>query len=78
MHPYDPRTGTGTFWPRSASWRRRSSRRAFLVQWIISERRRVTMCRSRSGTLSLSGGILMTIYGVFRRDPVIILGRLRH
>jgi lipid-A-disaccharide synthase-like uncharacterized protein len=25
--------------------------------------------------LSLSGGILMTIYGVARRDPVIILGQ---
>jgi lipid-A-disaccharide synthase-like uncharacterized protein len=47
----------------------------FIIQWIASERRRVSHVPVGFWWLSLTGGILMTIYGVLRRDPVIILGQ---
>jgi len=47
----------------------------FIIQWISSERRRMSHVPVGFWWLSLFGGILMTIYGVLRRDPVIILGQ---
>lgn len=47
----------------------------FIVQWISSERRKMSHVPIEFWYLSVSGGILMTIYGVARRDPVIILGQ---
>ena len=47
----------------------------FIIQWISSERRRMSHVPVGFWWLSLCGGILMTIYGVLRRDPVIILGQ---
>jgi len=47
----------------------------FIIQWIASERRRVSHIPVGFWWLSLGGGVLMTIYGLFRRDPVIILGQ---
>ncbi len=47
----------------------------FIIQWIASERRRMSHVTVQFWWLSLSGGVLMTIYGVMRRDPVIIFGQ---
>jgi lipid-A-disaccharide synthase-like uncharacterized protein len=47
----------------------------FLVQWIASERKRMSHVPVGFWYLSLGGGILMVIYGILRRDPVIILGQ---
>jgi lipid-A-disaccharide synthase-like uncharacterized protein len=47
----------------------------FIIQWIASERRRVSHIPVQFWWLSLGGGVLMTIYGLMRRDPVIILGQ---
>lgn len=47
----------------------------FIVQWISSERRKVSHVPIAFWYFSLIGGILMTAYGVMRRDPVIILGQ---
>jgi lipid-A-disaccharide synthase-like uncharacterized protein len=47
----------------------------FIIQWIASERRRESHVPVGFWWLSLSGGVLMTIYGLLRRDPVIILGQ---
>jgi lipid-A-disaccharide synthase-like uncharacterized protein len=47
----------------------------FIIQWISSERRRMSHVPVAFWWLSLSGGILMTVYGLLRRDPVIILGQ---
>ncbi len=47
----------------------------FIIQWIASERRRASHIPVGFWWLSLGGGVLMTIYGLFRRDPVIILGQ---
>ncbi len=47
----------------------------FIVQWIASERRRQSHVPVGFWWLSLAGGVLMTMYGLLRRDPVIILGQ---
>jgi lipid-A-disaccharide synthase-like uncharacterized protein len=47
----------------------------FIIQWIASERRKMSHVPVGFWWLSLSGGILMTIYGVLRRDPVIVFGQ---
>lgn len=47
----------------------------FIIQWIASERRKQSHVPVGFWWLSLSGGVLMTIYGLLRRDPVIILGQ---
>ncbi len=47
----------------------------FLIQWIASERKRMSHVPIQFWYLSLLGGVLMTIYGVARRDPVIVLGQ---
>lgn len=47
----------------------------FIVQWISSERRKASHVPVEFWYLSLVGGILMTLYGVARRDPVIIFGQ---
>ncbi len=47
----------------------------FIIQWIASERRKESHIPIHFWYLSLCGGILMTFYGLLRRDPVIILGQ---
>ena len=47
----------------------------FIIQWVASERRRTSHIPVHFWWLSVVGGVLMTIYGVLRRDPVIILGQ---
>lgn len=47
----------------------------FIVQWIASERRRMSHVPVTFWWLSLSGGVLMASYGVLRRDPVIVFGQ---
>jgi lipid-A-disaccharide synthase-like uncharacterized protein len=47
----------------------------FLVQWIASERKRESHVPLAFWYLSLTGGVLMTVYGVLRGDPVIVLGQ---
>lgn len=47
----------------------------FIVQWIVSERRRQSHVPLAFWYFSLAGGLLMTVYGIGRRDPVIILGQ---
>jgi lipid-A-disaccharide synthase-like uncharacterized protein len=48
----------------------------FIVQWISSERRRESHIPLAFWYFSLSGGILMTIYGVLRGDLVIVVGQV--
>ena len=47
----------------------------FLVQWIMSERARRSVVPEMFWYFSITGGILMFIYGVLREDPVIMLGQ---
>ena len=48
----------------------------FLVQWIVSERRRKSVIPNAFWFLSLGGGALLLCYALYRRDPVFIVGQL--
>lgn len=47
----------------------------FLVQWIASERKGVSTVPTVFWYLSLSGGIMLLIYSIWRADPVFIVGQ---
>lgn len=48
----------------------------FLVQWLVSERRRQSVIPAAFWYLSLGGATGLLIYSVWRRDPVFIVGQL--
>jgi lipid-A-disaccharide synthase-like uncharacterized protein len=47
----------------------------FVVQWLISERKRDSVVPVAFWWLSLLGGGALLIYAVSRQDPVIIVGQ---
>ncbi|NUB43070.1 lipid-A-disaccharide synthase N-terminal domain-containing protein [Fertoebacter nigrum] len=47
----------------------------FIVQWGASERAGRSVMPEAFWYLSISGGIILFIYGIHRREPVLILGQ---
>lgn len=47
----------------------------FMVQWIASERAGKSIVPISFWFLSLSGGALLLVYAIWRKDPVFILGQ---
>lgn len=47
----------------------------FLVQWLASERAGRSVFPMAFWYLSLSGGVILLAYAVWRHDPVFILGQ---
>ena len=47
----------------------------FLVQWVCSERKKVSYIPLVFWYLSIAGGIILLIYAVKREDPVFIVGQ---
>jgi len=47
----------------------------FIVQWISSERKKMSHIPLQFWYLSLCGGIVTAIYAVHRGDPVFIIGQ---
>ena len=47
----------------------------FLIQWIVSERRRESVIPIAFWWFSLLGGVTLLSYAIWRRDPVFILGQ---
>lgn len=47
----------------------------FIVQWISSERKKTSHIPIIFWYLSLSGGLVTTVYAIHRRDPVFIVGQ---
>lgn len=47
----------------------------FLVQWIATEKRKKSHVPLSFWYFSLSGGILLLVYAIHRKDPVFILGQ---
>lgn len=47
----------------------------FLVQWISSEKARKSVVPVAFWWFSICGGILLLAYGIYRGEPVIILGQ---
>ena len=47
----------------------------FLLQWLASEKQRKSVVPVAFWYFSLIGGIMLLLYAIHRRDPVIILGQ---
>lgn len=47
----------------------------FLVQWIVSERRRESVIPVAFWWFSLLGGVTLLTYAIWRRDPVFVIGQ---
>jgi lipid-A-disaccharide synthase-like uncharacterized protein len=47
----------------------------FLVQWLASERAGRSIFPMAFWYLSLSGGFLLLLYAIYRRDPVFMVGQ---
>lgn len=47
----------------------------FIVQWIASERAGRSVMPMAFWAFSISGGMMTLIYGLVRREPVIIMGQ---
>ena len=47
----------------------------FLVQWVVSEKKRDSVVPVAFWWLSLLGGMTLLSYAISRRDPVIIVGQ---
>ena len=75
MHAYDPRTWHWDLLAAFGFLAQALFAARFIVQWISSERKKMSHVPVAFWYLSLSGGLLMTMYGVARRDPVIVLGQ---
>ena len=48
----------------------------FLVQWIASEKKGRSTVPLSFWYLSIGGGLLLLVYAIWRKDPVITLGQL--
>ena len=48
----------------------------FLVQWISSERAGQSVVPMAFWFFSMGGGLMTLIYGIAKREPVIIIGQL--
>jgi lipid-A-disaccharide synthase-like uncharacterized protein len=47
----------------------------FLVQWISSERAGKSVVPMAFWFFSMGGGVMTLIYGIVKREPIIILGQ---
>jgi lipid-A-disaccharide synthase-like uncharacterized protein len=47
----------------------------FVVQWIVSERLGKSVVPIAFWFLSMGGGVMLLIYGLVRREPIIIMGQ---
>jgi lipid-A-disaccharide synthase-like uncharacterized protein len=47
----------------------------FLVQWLVSEKRRESVIPVAFWYLSLAGSAVLLTYSIYRKDPVFILGQ---
>lgn len=48
----------------------------WLVQWLVTERRRRSTVPELFWYFSFAGGLLVLSYGIHRMDPVVILGQV--
>jgi lipid-A-disaccharide synthase-like uncharacterized protein len=48
----------------------------FVIQWLASERKKTSVIPTAFWFLSLAGGMIVLVYGIHRRDSVIIVGQI--
>jgi lipid-A-disaccharide synthase-like uncharacterized protein len=47
----------------------------FVVQWLVSEKRRASVVPTAFWYLSIAGGATLLLYAIYKRDPVFIAGQ---
>ncbi len=47
----------------------------FIVQWIVSEKNRKSIIPTSFWFFSISGGVVLLTYALYKRDPVFIVGQ---
>ncbi len=47
----------------------------FIIQWIVSEKKKESIVPLSFWYLSIGGGIILLIYSVYKKDPVFVLGQ---
>jgi lipid-A-disaccharide synthase-like uncharacterized protein len=47
----------------------------FLIQWIVSERKKESVIPIYFWYFSIGGGLTLLTYALYRQDPVFILGQ---
>jgi lipid-A-disaccharide synthase-like uncharacterized protein len=47
----------------------------FIVQWLVSEKAGKSVVPVAFWFLSMGGGVMLLVYGLVRREPIIILGQ---
>ncbi|MEJ5167479.1 MAG: lipid-A-disaccharide synthase N-terminal domain-containing protein [Thermoanaerobaculia bacterium] len=47
----------------------------FLIQWIVSEKKKESVVPVSFWYFSLIGGLILLSYAIYRKDPVFILGQ---
>ncbi|MBB3108771.1 lipid-A-disaccharide synthase-like uncharacterized protein [Paenibacillus phyllosphaerae] len=48
----------------------------FVVQWIASEKAKRSIVTKSFWTFSILGSAMLSIYAIYRRDPVFIVGQV--
>jgi lipid-A-disaccharide synthase-like uncharacterized protein len=47
----------------------------FIVQWIVSERKKESIVPLSFWYFSIAGGVILLIYAIYKKDPVFMLGQ---
>ena len=47
----------------------------FIVQWIVSERKKESVVPLSFWYFSITGGVILLIYAIYKKDPVFMLGQ---
>lgn len=47
----------------------------FLIQWIVSERKKQSVIPVQFWFLSIAGSLILLVYAIQRGDPVFIIGQ---
>ena len=47
----------------------------FFLQWLVSEKKKESVIPVSFWYFSISGGVILLIYAIYRKDPVFILGQ---
>ena len=46
----------------------------FIIQWIVSEKKKESIVPLSFWYLSICGGVILLIYAIYKKDPVFMLG----
>jgi len=47
----------------------------FIIQWIVSEKKKESIVPLSFWYLSICGGVILLVYAVYKNDPVFMLGQ---